>query len=349
MESQLLHTGTRRAVVVGPYRVHNFGDDLVGAIITKHLQSVGYTVTVPKMGIENSEWLDIEYKDDYGDLLSSADTIVVGGGGILSDTSGSKPGASYLDIVARAAIRGDLQNKRIMVTSVGAGPWILERSKMLAFGVSLLAEKIGVREQESLDNLASIGVKGDKVVLGADCALLSSDYLDFTPIRDRPFGFQFDIGSFEDLSVNPKLGEIAAAATNYVQRNARHITLMSNGKGSPELAPAARGAAVLRYSLLQDYLPRLSGHKALFTSHLHLAITSYSQRIPTFSLYVREKTRRFYDQIGHPERAIDMSTATVEDFEKLIGDMENAVWTEEDEQTLLKLQQDARKLLAFLD
>lgn len=345
----MLHNGRKRAVVVGPYRVHNFGDDLVGAIIAKHLQRAGYTVSVPKLGPENSEWLGIEYAEEYGDLLRKADMIVVGGGGILSDTSGSKPGASYLDIVARAAMRGDLQGKRIMVTSVGAGPWLLERSKMLAFGVSLLAEKIGVREQESFDNLAGIGVSGSKVVLGADCALLASDYLDFAPRTARPFGFQFDVRPFEDLRSNPRLGDIAEAAADYVRRNAEQITLISNGKGRPQLAAAAPGVGIQRYGQLEEYLPRIAGHKALFTSHLHLAITSYSQRIPTFSMYVREKTKRFYDQIGHPERAVDMSVATVDDFKRLAAEMEQAEWTDQDESTLQRLQGDARKLLEFLD
>ncbi|MGV9194691.1 polysaccharide pyruvyl transferase family protein [Microbacterium sp. MC2] len=339
----------KRAVVVGPYRVHNFGDDLVGAIIAKHLQRAGYAVTVPKLGRENAEWLGIDYAEDYGDLIRAADTVVVGGGGILSDTSGSKPGASYLDIVARAAIRGELKGKRVMVTSVGAGPWILERSKMLAFGVSLLAEKIGVREQESLEHLASIGVRGPKVVLGADCALLSSDYLEFAPRRGRPIGFQFDVGSFEDLKTNPLLPEISEAAATYVRNNAERITLISNGRGRPQLAASAPGTGILRYSRLDEYLSRLSGHRSVFTSHLHLAITSYSQRIPTFSLYVREKTRRFYEQIGHPERAIDLSTATVDDFQQLVSAAETAVWTNDDEDTLQRLKRDARRLLEFID
>jgi len=75
---------------------------------------------------------------------------------------------------------------------------------------------------------------------------------------------------------------------------------------------------------------------------------AYSQRIPCFSLYVREKTKRFYDQIGHPERAIDLSTATVKDFEKLIEAAQNAEWTDRDEETLTRLQGEARTLLDFV-
>lgn len=96
------------------------------------------------------------------------------------------------------------------------------------------------------------------------------------------------------------------------------------------------------------FLPRLAGLNAFFSSHLHQAIVAYSQRTPTFSLYVREKTRRFYEQIGRPEWAINLSTATVEDFHHLIKEAENAKWTDQDEETLQRLQAQSRTLLDFV-
>lgn len=94
----------KKAVIVGPYRIHNFGDDLVGAIIAKHLQRRGYSVTIPLLEKQNADWLGTHYAERYGKLIEEADTIVVGGGGILSDTSGPRPGMSYLETVARHAV-----------------------------------------------------------------------------------------------------------------------------------------------------------------------------------------------------------------------------------------------------
>jgi polysaccharide pyruvyl transferase WcaK-like protein len=96
-------------------------------------------------------------------------------------------------------------------------------------------------------------------------------------------------------------------------------------------------------------LPRLAGLKAIFTSHLHLAIAAYSQRIPCFSLYVREKTKRFYHQIGHPERAVALNGATVGDLQKIIEKAEKVHWTKKDEEKLQFLKQNAQKLLKILD
>lgn len=62
-----------------------------------------------------------------------------------------------------------------------------------------------------------------------------------------------------------------------------------------------------------------------------------------------EKTKRFYNQIGYPERAIDLSVATVEDFERIMKSAEKAIWTSNDEKNLQKLQKEALKLLEIMN
>ena len=266
----------------------------------------------------------------------------------MSDTSGANPGASYLDIVAKAHMAGKIHKAPIHVTSVGAGPWILDRSRMLAYGVSLIAERIGVREQESYDHLRSLGVTENKLVLGADLALLTPDLLDFTASPSGKLGMQFDVNAFADVKDNPALPAIIEAAGQYAANHSTDVILLHNGKSKSQLAAAAAEATTLSYTKLADFLPVLGGMRSLFTSHLHLAITSYSMRIPTFSMYVREKTRRFYDQIGRPERAIDLRSATVDDFQRFIAAAETATWTETDEESLQRLKRESRTLLDFI-
>lgn len=187
------------------------------------------------------------------------------------------------------------------------------------------------------------------MVLGADCALLSADFLNFSPKPNGKIGIQFDTKQFDDVLKNPDFEAIAGAVKHYTQANASKVVLVSNGQRKSPLAQDAPACETLEYENLQSFLPRLAGLKAIFTSHLHLAITAFSQRIPTFSLYVREKTKRFYDQIGRPERAMDLSVATPEDFKRFIAAAETATWTDKDEETLLQLQGQARSLLEFLN
>ncbi len=341
-------TGTRQALIVGPYRAKNFGDDLVGAILAKHLQQQGYDVCIPRLSEANSAWLGTRYSEDYAGLFETADLVVVGGGGIMSDTAGVKPGASYLQIVADAEATGALKNTPVVVTSVGAGPWLRERSRNLARTVSERATVLGVREQESYNHLRDLGVAEDKLVLGADVALLTPEYLDFSTSRSRKLGLQFDVSAFEDVQDNPELPAIVNTLGRYARKRRRDVILIRNGRAKSEIASAAPGAELLSYTTLQDFLPRLAGMRALFTSHLHLAITSYSQRIPTYSLYVREKTRRFYEQIGHPERALDLKTASVDDLKRFLASAAKAAWTDADEARLRKLKGEAQSLVELV-
>lgn len=348
MITRFLKTKPKQALVVGPYRAKNFGDDLVGAILATHLQRRGYSVCIPRLSRANSGWLDTQYAESYEGLFATADIVVVGGGGIMSDTSGAQPGASYLDIVVKARMSGDLTTAPIFVTSVGAGPWLVERSRILSHGVSLIAEKVGVRERESYEHLRSLGVTENKLVLGADLALLTPDLLNFTAAPNGKLGMQFDVNAFDDVKQNPQLTAIIDAAQQYASGHADEVVLVRNGKTKSELAATAPDAETLSYLTLADFLPRLAGMRGLFTSHLHLAIASYSMRIPTFSMYVREKTRRFYEQIGRPERAIDLRFATLDDFNRLIEAAETATWTDQDETMLQHLKHEARKLLEFV-
>lgn len=342
-------TATRQALIVGPYRAHNFGDDLVGAILAKHLQNLGYSVCIPRLGEANSVWLGTQHAENYDGLFEAADLVVVGGGGIMSDTSGAKPGASYLQIVADADKSGALRRSTpVVVTSVGAGPWLRERSRRLALRVSERAKVVGVREQESYDHLRGLGVAEEKLTLGADVALLTPEYLDFPVSPSGKLGLQFDVSAFDDVQANPELPAIVEALGKYARKRRKDVILIRNGRAKSEIALAAPGAELLSYSDLESFLPRLAGMRSLFTSHLHLAITAYSQRIPTFSLYVREKTRRFYEQIGHPERALDLRTATVKDLKKFVAAAEKAEWTDTDEVTLRCLGSDAQTLIDLI-
>lgn len=338
------------AVIIGPYRYHNFGDDLIGAIIAKYLQNQNYHVSIPLLSKENAAWLELEYSNSYEASIQRSEVIVIGGGGLLGD-AGITPDDYYRELALKTASEGRSSGKRVITTGIGAGPLTLDKSKALTLRIASLSEKIGVRDRESKMFLRELGVESDKIVEGADLALLCGQYLKFGKIHSNKIGVQFDIRSYKDITEsNPGIPEIFNAVCRYVNRNYSTTILVSNGNYRSQLHnDFTSNCETLSYREFESFLPRLAGLKAIFTSHLHLSITAYSQRIPCFSLYVREKTRRFYDQIGHPERAIDLKNATVEDFGRLIREAETASWTAFDEEKLLKLQKDATRLVEILN
>jgi len=339
----------KNVVIIGPYRFHNFGDDLIGAIIAKYLQSKKYKVCIPLLSKKNANWLNTEHSDNPIVSLKKSDYVVIGGGGILAD-AGIKPDDHYREYALMAATHCGQMGKRITATGIGAGPLTMEKSRLLTRQIAAITEKIGVRDFESIAFLKSLGIHDDKLVVGADIALLSGKYLKFDVNYINRIGIQFDIGSYSDvINANQNSFEIFECVKKYANKNSSNVILISNGNFKSQLVDNSNfNSSQLHYTDLSTFLPVLAGLKAVFTSHLHLAITAYSLKIPCFSIYVREKTRRFYAQINHPERAVDLRYATPEDFHQLIKDINEAQWTESDEERLKFLKKEAMKLLEIL-
>ena len=337
----------KNATIIGPYLIHNFGDDLIGAIISKALEIKNYSISIPFFTDQNSKWLNVNNKPDRVSAVKKSDLIIIGGGGMFGD-AGISPKDTYRILSLKAAIQGKLRGKRVISTGVGAGPLTFKKSYLLTFLICLLSERIGVRDIESYRFLIKIGVSKRKIVTGADVALLCSDFL---PIGNSgtKIGIQFDIFHFKDILENPAIKDIFNEIITFGHFNKENIALISNGNHLSQLCKYLEDAeTICYYGHLPHFLQQLNNMKVIFTSHLHLAITAYSYRIPCFSLYVREKTRRFYDQIGHPERAVDLRSAKKEDCIRIINELQTAEWTSFDEERLNELKQKSQTLLDII-
>ncbi|GAA4430782.1 hypothetical protein GCM10023091_00480 [Ravibacter arvi] len=336
------------AIIVGPYRYHNFGDDVIGAIIAQYLKSRNYNVCIPSFRKENAVWLGIEYCDNLDFLIRKAKLLVIGGGGLLGD-AGIVPDDYYRELALKAALKGQFEGVRVAVTGIGAGPLIQSSSRKLALDIANLADKIGVRDTDSKNFLQTLGVEKRKLIEGADLALLTPYYLNFSRSSLSKIAIQFDISHYEDAKVNnPNVNDIFTSVCSYARRNFSNVVLVSNGNFESEVSKFSTECDTLSYYDLEKFLTYFSGVRAVFTSHLHLAIVAYSLQIPCFSIYVREKTKRFYEQIGHPERAVDLKIASISDFERLIEQAGNASWSNKDGRRLRTLQKRASKLLSIL-
>jgi len=155
--------------------------------------------------------------------------------------------------------------------------------------VTLAAEKVGVRDEESRRYLSELGVDGRNVVQGADLALLSTDYLDLGKIEQGKIGVQFDLGVFKDILENPKIDAIRRAVKTFAAENKQRVALVSNStRDSQAYSDAAEGIELMNYSALRDFLPRLAGLKTIFTSHLHLDRGVLAADPVLFALRARE-------------------------------------------------------------
>jgi polysaccharide pyruvyl transferase WcaK-like protein len=333
--------------IIGPYTTHNFGDDLIGATLAHFLlQQENTQVLLPGLGVENCQWLGIPSRLNSREALASSQAVLIGGGGILGD-SGVSPSNRHLSRAAKAALFSRATGRPVAVTAVGAGPLALRTSRLLCRTVCRLALAVGVRDQSSADFLIEkMGVPADKVIVGADVALLWPQLFDVGRQRLNAIGVQFDVEYYPEVKKNPHLANITERMVRFCVENDSNVILVSNSGSPTQLHRKCHGAPrSLQYWRIDSFLPSLASLRAIVTSHLHLAIAAYAAGVPCFSIYVREKTKRFYDQIGHPDRALDLSDATPDAVEYLLGQAQQARWTTGDSARLGELRNDAQSLV----
>ena len=333
-------------VVVGPYKLHNFGDDLIGLVIARQHQLQGNTVCIPGLSRENAREYRLWGHAIYGARVDPAKMMLIGGGGLLGD-AGVAPKSEYLELGLSAAKRADQLGVDAQITGVGAGPLQVDAHKEIARDLVEYASHLGVRDPESYEFcVKELGVSKDKLTLGADLALLWPESLGVAPIRNGMVGLQCDI---DDWLPAERARQVSQRFVKSARENADQTILVTPMRRS-DITDALRetGIPQLRYEVMKDYLAVLSGMRAIVTSHLHLSIAAYAAGIPCFAVYVNDKTRRFYEQIGHPERAIPAATASDSEIDELLQEARSAKWTSADEDQLVKLKQEANGLVRVI-
>ncbi len=336
-----------KIAIIGPYRYHNFGDDLIGAVIVHNLKRIGFSPVIPGLSKENCDWLGIEYSNSTISALLKSQSILIGGGGILGD-SGIRPDNYYLKKAFCASIYGILSKKKVIISGVGAGPLAMLSSRLLTKAICQMTSKIGVRDNESFLFLKTLGIPDNKIIEGADLALTWCDYFNLvTGRKSENIGIQLNIDPYADEENKSNCIEVHNTLKEFISAE-NNVILITNGKWPSRLDDENNiKMPQINYEYLPDFLGKLSSVKAILTSHLHLAIAAYASRIPCFSIYVREKTERFYRQIGHPERAISLLDANKNKIQGILSELKTAVWTDHDEKILDSLKKSANRLLDF--
>lgn len=178
----------KRILIAGYYGFGNTGDEAILAAMVEGMQRQlpGAEITVvsgdPRTtskyyGVRAIDWREM------GSLVNSCretDLIIVGGGGLFHDYWEFEPrsiitplhsGLAFpLTFAALAAILG----KPLVLHAVGVGPLFTESGKMFTRAAFEQAHLASVRDEESRDLLASIGVDVERVEVTADPSLLLS-------------------------------------------------------------------------------------------------------------------------------------------------------------------------------
>jgi polysaccharide pyruvyl transferase WcaK-like protein len=329
--------------IIGPYAIHNFGDDLIGMVIAARLNRSGARSTIPGLSLANSRWICSTPSFKQKGAIKRASHVLIGGGHIFGE-GGPKEPSRYLASAYAAVQLAQKDGKSITVTGIGAGPISSKNNIKLIKRISDSATAIGVRDSESNQFLSEeVGIDDSKITVGADVALRWPEELGVSILRNNLIGIQFD--------PRPYLG-IATAEQyerqigSFLEGNVGEIVFISNSSRPTQIFQTLDILApTLNYYKLPLFLRHLGGLRAIFTSHLHLAIAAYANRIPCFSLYCKSKTKRFYDQIGRSDRAISVHSASTEDVSRLLQEAKDSSWTSFDEERLRSLKLESGRLL----
>lgn len=173
-----------RVFVAGYYGFGNTGDEVILAATVAALRALrpDLAVTVTSAtpsdtaaahGIDAVRWCDVAALDA---AVAASDLVLIGGGGLFFDTFGFDPRWFMTDnhtgiaFYTCPAVLSARHGKPVMLYAIGAGPIVTDAGRRFTRIACDLAKVITVRDAESKDVLASIGVPADKIEVTADPA-----------------------------------------------------------------------------------------------------------------------------------------------------------------------------------
>jgi len=159
-------------VMSGYYGFNNTGDEAIMLSMHKNISELGenYRLTVLSNNpAETREKYGIEavYRFGMKDVLKAiydCDVLLSGGGSLLQDSTSTRSLLYYLSITAMAKLMG----KRVMLYANGIGPVSGKRNRWFVKLVVDRADLITLREENSYDELLSMGVNPKKCFVTAD-------------------------------------------------------------------------------------------------------------------------------------------------------------------------------------
>jgi len=163
----------RNILMSGYYGFNNSGDEAILTTIYKNTKksndNINITVlsknpeeTKSKYGFEN-----VVYRFDFFKVLKeirNCDILLSGGGSLLQDTTSTRSIMYYLSIIECAKI----MRKKVMLYANGIGPVSRKKNRNIVKRVLNKVDIITLREEDSLDELVSMGITNNNMFVTAD-------------------------------------------------------------------------------------------------------------------------------------------------------------------------------------
>ena len=156
----------------GYYGFNNSGDDAILLSIHANLKKLGNNINITVLA-GNAEATRKKYGvdvvDRYNvpkamDAIKKCDVLLSGGGSLLQDRTSTRSIVYYLSIIKLAKMMG----KKVMLYANGIGPVTKPKNRNLVKNIVNKADLITLREQNSFEELRSMGVDNKNTFVTAD-------------------------------------------------------------------------------------------------------------------------------------------------------------------------------------
>lgn len=349
----------RTAVISGYYGYHNLGDDAILLSIRRRLAALSDDVEL--VALSNSPESTLA---EYGvravkrfnvfqvrKAIRHADLLISGGGSLLQDRTSTRSIWYYLSVI-RMALH---YHKPVMLYANGIGPVTKPKNRKRVREVVSRADRITLRDGDSLKELEAMGVRHDRMTVTAD-PVFTLNGIARTEAEQRltAAGVPLDkpilaVSMRQSAHIAGCLDELAkfcdsAAGTHtvlfIVMQTPDDASVTEDIRGRME-APSYVFSSPGEPETMMGVIALCDG---VFSMRLHTIIFAAKERVPVMGLVYDPKVQSYLDLLGMP------TCGTPEDFTAETGQtvwdalqQDRAAHVARLEQTAARLEQAARE------
>lgn len=311
-----------KILIHGSTYTTNFGDVLFAKLfydtLKRNCDDVQF-LTAPKIGISDFFRKEIGYTERPSLMtMLKSDKLVMLSGGYLGENKYSHRNslARYIRYILPVRIF-QLLGKPVYFVGVGGGPLLSNWLQKACVRAINNAEYISVRDIETLQYMKKYGVKKNMVLTSDTALVLSSTQFSENKLfskgnSENKFVFFHYVNQIE---ADTKLSERVIPALNrFLEEHKEYIVVFGCDEvvkkedmvssSCYKLLPSDR-CILCEYTGVVELCDTLNNVNFIITPKLHVGIVGTALNTPVVSFPIhREKTERFYRQLGEENRSI---------------------------------------------
>ena len=366
------HNKQYNVLMSGYYGFNNSGDDAILLSIHANLKKLGNNIKITVLA-NNPEVTKGKYGVDVVDRYNAlsvisavrkCDVFISGGGSLLQDRTSTRSIVYYLSIIKLAKLMG----KKVMLYANGIGPVEKPYNRNLVKRVVNKVDLITLREQNSCDELRSMGVDNESAFVTADPVFTmeavskeeSFKLLEKEGIpTDKPI-VGVSVRNWKNLS--PFAEDLAVLCDRihnelgceivFIPMQQPYDTTVSENVRKKMTAPSY---LIKEHCAPQELMGMIGVMTSVISMRLHTLIFAATQRIPLLGFVYDPKIDYYLNEFGMPSGGeigkydMEAAFATMKDMldnrEKYVEKLEKAaseleMKARENEKYLIKLLED---------